>query len=204
MNNYEETTEMGKDLMREIGSIGTGNASTALSALLNTKIEMIPPEVRILPLQEVATSLGFPEDEVMAILSKMSGNVNGIILVILHLNSIDTIIKTITEKNITKYSDLDEMDYSIITEVGNILISSYVNAMSAMTEFDIELSVPVSAIDMIGGIMNVPLAEVGFDVDSLMLVSGRCNIEDQYHDMNVIMVPNMESLDAIMKKLGIE
>ncbi len=204
MNSYEETSELGKDLMREIGSIGTGNASTALSALLNTKIEMIPPEVRILSLQDVSSVLGFPEDEVMAILSKMSGNVNGIILVVFHLNSIDTIVKTMVDKNITKFSDLDEMDYSIVTEVGNILISSYVNAISAMTEFDIELSVPVCTIDMVGGIMNVPMAEVGFDVDSIMLVSGKCNIEDEYHDMNVMMVPNVESLDAIMKKIGIE
>ena len=45
---YEDMSSMELDIIKEIGSIGSGNAATALSSMLNTKVKMGIPEVSIL------------------------------------------------------------------------------------------------------------------------------------------------------------
>ena len=48
IKNYDELTSMEIDTLREVGSIGTGNAATALSSMLNREIRITYPEVRIM------------------------------------------------------------------------------------------------------------------------------------------------------------
>ena len=48
MKNFNELSGLELDTLREIGSIGTGNAATALSSLLQCEVRIEMPEVRIL------------------------------------------------------------------------------------------------------------------------------------------------------------
>ena len=48
MKNYEDLTGLELDALREIGSIGTGNAATALSSMLGCPVRIHMPEVRIM------------------------------------------------------------------------------------------------------------------------------------------------------------
>ena len=65
---YDEMNGLGLDLIREIGSIGTGNAATALSSMLNKTVRMTLPDVQILGYNEAIKFLGDPEEIVAAIL----------------------------------------------------------------------------------------------------------------------------------------
>ena len=66
INTYEEMNELEIDTLKEIGSIGNGNAATALSGILNTKVEMSLPEVELLGFNEAMYAMGDPEDLVAA------------------------------------------------------------------------------------------------------------------------------------------
>ena len=48
------------DALREIGNIGAGNAATALSQIINRKIDMSVPRLNILPLSEVPGPIMHP------------------------------------------------------------------------------------------------------------------------------------------------
>ena len=52
MKNFNELSGLELDTLREIGSIGTGNAATALSSLLQCEVRIEMPEVRILGYNE--------------------------------------------------------------------------------------------------------------------------------------------------------
>ena len=66
---------------------------------------------------------------------------------------------------------MDEMDYSALEEIGNIIICSYVNAFTQLVGVEIDLSVPSSTINMLGGILTVPIAEYGYETDKLMYIT---------------------------------
>ena len=52
MKNFDELNVLELDTIREIGSIGTGNAATALSSMLGCEVRIDVPEVRIMGYNE--------------------------------------------------------------------------------------------------------------------------------------------------------
>lgn len=61
------------DVLREIGNIGAGNAATALAKLLDKRIEMRVPQIRIMRFSEVSDVLGGAETPVIGILLQLQG-----------------------------------------------------------------------------------------------------------------------------------
>ncbi len=201
MNSYDDMNSMEQDVIREVGSIGTGNAASALSSLLGTQVRMGLPVVSVLDYNAAMSAIGNPEAIVAAVMVGMKGDVSGIMLFILHPDLINEIIGILLGRNFEDYSQLTEMDISAVNEVGNIMISSYVNALSGLAGVDISLSVPEIAINMLGGIMSVPMAEFGYQTDKLMMIRGKFIIRDVELNSDLLMLPDIDSLNYLMKKL---
>ena len=61
LNNYNELNEMQLDALREIGNIGSGNAATALSSMLERSVNIAVPTIKVLDYNAVVETLGGPE-----------------------------------------------------------------------------------------------------------------------------------------------
>ncbi len=200
---YDEMSGLGLDLIREIGSIGTGNSATALSSMLGKAVRMTLPDVQILGYNDAIKFLGDPEEIVAAILVKMSGEINGLMLFILKLDFINEVLSSLMQQNIEDYYQLNVLETSALEEVGNIIISSYVNAMSTLSDVTINLSVPDIAVNMLGGILSVPMVEFGYQTDKMMMISGQFIIGGNVLHSDLLMMPEIQSLNFLMEKLGI-
>ena len=199
----DDMNGLGLDLIREIGSIGTGNSATALSSMLGKSVRMTLPDVQILGYNEAIKFLGDPEEIVAAILVKMTGEINGLMLFILKLDFINEVLSSVMQKEIEDYYQLNVMETSALEEIGNIIISSYVNAMSTLSDVTINLSVPDIAVNMLGGILSVPMVEFGYQTDKMMMISGQFVIGGKVLHSDLLMMPDIESLNFLMEKLGI-
>ena len=62
MLSLEEVNEKYIDVLKEIGNIGAGNATSAIANMLGLKIDMSVPEVQFLPVEKIGESMG-AEDE---------------------------------------------------------------------------------------------------------------------------------------------
>lgn len=200
---YDEMNGLGLDLIREIGSIGTGNAATALSSMLGKTVRMTLPDVQILGYNEAIKFLGDPEEIVAAILVKMTGEINGLMLFILKLDFINEVLNNVMHEQIEDYYQLNVLETSALEEIGNIIISSYVNAMSTLSNVTINLSVPDTAVNMLGGILSVPMVEFGYQTDKMLMISGQFIIDGKALHSDLLMMPDIESLNYLMEKLGI-
>lgn len=198
---YEDMDDTAKDIMREIGSIGTGNAATALSSLLKIGVEMTVPKVEILGYNEAVDLLGHPEEMVSGVLVQMSGDVSGVMLFLMKMDFINEVLQCVLQKNISGYEQMGEMEVSAATEVGNIIISSYILSLSKLADMEISLSVPAFSVNMLGGIMTVPMAEFGYVSDKLMMITGKCIIGGRNVDSNLLLLPDIESLNYLMDRL---
>lgn len=201
---YEDMSALELDVIKEIGSIGTGNAATALSQVLTKRTKMSLPDVYILGYNEAIEMVGTPEEIVAAVLVKMSGEINGIMLFVLKMDFINAVLSSVLSKKIEDYMDLTELEKSALEEIGNIIISSYVNAMSGLTGVRINLSIPSIAINMLGGILSVPMVEFGYVTDKLMMINGKFIVDDKVLNSNLLMMPDIESLNYLMHKLGVD
>lgn len=204
ISKYEEISEMAMDAMREISSIGSGNAATALSSVLDKRVKMTLPEVKVLGFNEAVRKLGGPETIVAATLVQMSGEINGIMLFLQRIDFINIVLESVSLMPIKDYSELNEFDVSALNEVGNIIISTYVNAVTKFTDISVTLSVPAIAINMLGGLLSVPMAELGEQTDKIMVLDGKFHCDDKEVYCGLLMLPDVESLNYLMKKLGVE
>lgn len=201
IKNYDDIGELALDVIREVGSIGTGNAATAVSELLSANVRIKLPDVKIAGFNEAVTMLGNPEEPVAAILVQMSGDMDGIMLFLLKMDFINAVLQTMLGKSVSNYSDLDELEISALTEVGNIMISSYVNALSGLAGMEIDLSVPAISINMLGGILSVPMIELGYETDKIMIISGKFILDKHQLDSSLLMLPDIRSLNKLITKL---
>ncbi len=200
---FDDVNEMEKDALKELSSIGTGNAATSLSSMLGTNVSIQLPEVKILNFSEAIYSLGQPEEPVIAVFSEFDGEFDGLMMFILRLDFANNITKAMMQKEVSDYEELDEMSLSAITEVGNILMSSYINSLAELASIDITMGFPSASINMLGGLLNVAMVQVGYEADKLMLVTGQFLVGGIQHDANLLLVSGVSSVDKLMKRLGL-
>ena len=201
---YEEMNALELDILKEIGSIGGGKAATALSSMLSAKVNMTLPRAEILEFNEAIEKMGDPESVVAAIFVEMSGEIEGIMLFILPQEFSDDILFRMLGKTRVELLELEEIDTSVLTEIGNIVISSYVTALSSLTNVEVELSVPQFTVNMLGGILSVPIAMMGQHSDRIMMVTGDFKVDEKSLHSSMLLLPDVKSLNILMKKLGVE
>ncbi len=203
IKNYDELTSLEMDTLREIGSIGTGNAATALSQMMNRPVRITLPEVRIMGYNEAIEWIGEPEEVTAGVLVKMSGDVGGIMLSVQKLELVNIVLETMLGESVTSYEGLNELARSAMVEIGNIMISTFINALSGLADLNIKLTVPAFAVDMQGAILTVPMAEYGGMSDYLMAIGGNFVCDGKEVPCHVLLSPDLRSLDFLLRKLGV-
>ncbi len=200
---FDDVNDIERDALKELSNIGTGNAATSLSAMLGTDVSIKLPEVKILSFSDAIYSLGEPEEPVIAVFSEFSGDFDGLMMFILRLDFANTITKAMMQKEASVYDELDEMSLSAITEVGNILMSAYINSLATLSGLEITMGFPAASINMLGGLLNVAMVQVGYEADKLMLVTGEFKLNGKEYDADLLLVSGVSSVDKLMKKLGL-
>lgn len=205
--NLDELDSIQYDVLREIGNIGAGNATTALSKLIDSKIDMKVPKVQLLGFSEIAASIGGDEEEAMVgILLSLSEDVDGMMLFMLDLNSakklVNSLLVNMGVQEIGDDEDFNGMHLSALNEIGNIITGAYLSALSDLTKLNIATSVPKLQIDMAGAILSIPAIEFGKIGDKVLFIETTFNEESDINGY-FILVPELESYDVILTSLGI-
>ena len=204
IKNYDELSSLELDTLKEIGSIGTGNAATSLSALIGKTVRIQMPEVRIMGYNEAIEWIGGPEEITAGVLVGMSGQISGIMLSVQQLEFVNLVLDTMLGKTVKDYMELQELESSALTEVGNIMISTFINALSGLAGIDIELTVPAFTVDMQGAIMAVPMAEYGGQSDYIMTIGGDFICNGKKIPCRLLLSPDIRSLNFLLRKLGVD
>jgi chemotaxis protein CheC len=204
IKNYEDLSELEIDTLREIGSIGTGNAATALSQMLGREIRITLPEVRIMGYNEAIDWIGGPEVITAGVLVSISGEINGIMLAVQPLEFVNLIMETMLDKSLADYTEMGDMERSALIEIGNIMISTFINALSGLAGMSLELTVPSMSIDMQGALLAVPMAAYGGQTDYLMTIGANFIAANKEVPCQLLLSPDIRSLNHLLRKLGVE
>ena len=161
-----------RDVLKEIGNIGAGNATTALSKMINCKVDMKVPKVELLDLTEIAAAIGDEETVMVGILLLLEGDINGMMMFLLDLESARTLVDSIMGIKKEEDSDdlFDAMEMSALNEVGNIITGAYLSALSDLTRLCIVSSVPSLQIDMAGAMLSIPAIEFSKIGDKVLFI----------------------------------
>jgi chemotaxis protein CheC len=197
------------DVLKEVGNIGAGHSATSLSKLLNKKVEMTVPNVKIVSFNELMEWLGGPEVVIASVFLRIEGDIPGSLFFVLSIEQAESYIKElIADDNFSlRQSSYDEIGISAFQELGNILTGSYLSALSDLTELNIYHSVPALSIDMFGAVISHGLIELSHVSDFAIIVETVIKEEDQNEVETVkghfFLLPDPNSFKKLFDTLGV-
>ncbi len=191
------------DTIREICSIGTGNAATALSGMIGKEVKITVPDVKIMGYNEAIDWIGGPEEITAGVLVGMQKDMQGVILCVQKLEFISMLTRNVLGYDIKAYEDLTELESSALVEVGNIMISSFVSAICKMVDINVKQSIPAFAVDMQGAILAVPMVQYGIQSDYVLMVGADLICDGETLPSRMVFSPSIQSLNFLLKKLGV-
>lgn len=192
------------DVLREIGNVGAGNSATALSQIINRRIDMTVPNVSIVPIGDVPELIGGPDAMVAGVFLRVYGQAPSNILFIMPKESAYYLVDMLMGKQHGSTDKLDFMDESALMEIGNILAGAYLNALFTFTNISMIPSIPALAMDMAGAILSVVLVQLGQMGDHALVIETKFQAEDDGITGHFFLVPDPGSLETILSAVGVE
>ncbi|MEZ3426112.1 MAG: chemotaxis protein CheC [Lachnospiraceae bacterium] len=197
----DSVTQNYMDVLKEIGNIGAGNAMTALSQMLQCKVDMQVPQVRLLEFQEVGSLMGGEEQLMVGVYLAVEGDITGSIMFLVRTDSAKHLVNKLMMGMASEGDELNEMEISAMKEISNIITGAYLNSLSMLTNLKIYPSPPALALDMAGAILSVPAIEFGSIGDKILLIQSQF-YDDVEIDGYFILIPDLESYEKILSTLG--
>jgi chemotaxis protein CheC len=189
-------TDLQLDALRELANIGSGNASTALSTMLDRAVDISVPNVRLLPLADAVEATGPAETEVTGIVLGVIGEMEATVLLLVPPADAGTLCRMLGVE------PEDEWAASALGEIGNIVGTSYINALAAMTGLEIEPTPPATATDMLGAIVESVLANHADGGDVALLLDSNLEVEGEDCSVSFVLVPDQGGVDQMLERLG--
>lgn len=189
------------DVLKELGNIGAGNATTALAQMLQCKVDMAVPQVKLLEFKELGETMGGEEQIMAGIYLGIEGDITGSIMFLLEKQAARHLVTKLMGMA-PEGEDFSEMEYSALKEVANIITGAYLNSLSGLTNLCIYPSVPDLCVDMAGAILSVPAIEFGALGDKMLLIQTQF-FDEMTLDGYFILIPDLESYGRILSALGL-
>lgn len=202
---FDNVNSMYIDVLKELGNIGAGNATTAIASMLNLTIDMKVPKVELKAVEDLGGAICPEEETIVGIFLEVQNDISGSMMFLMRLDSAHYLVNRLmggmggSEGSEGEFS---EMELSAMKEIGNIIAGSYLSALSTMTNLVITPSVPYIAVDMAAAILSVPAIQFGQFGDNALLIETEFG-DDVMMEGYFILLPDEDSYDKILQSLGI-
>lgn len=191
-----------RDALKEIVSIGAGNAATALSQLLRQKVNIEVPKVNLSSIDQAQEIFGPPETLVATVYLQLLGDASGVILLSFKIEDALRLSDMLIGKEPGSSKVLGEMGESALKESTTILTGAYLAALSKMLKMRFLISSPAMAQDMAGAIVDNILIETSKEADYTLVIDTELEIINEKVKAFFFFIPDKQSLEKILRAIG--
>jgi chemotaxis protein CheC len=194
--------DLQKDALKEVGNIGAGHAATALSQLLNTKINLSEPRIDVIKFRDLASRVGHENRMVAALHMYIRGEAPGQIVVLFDREQAIDFVSTFLKRVIGDIQVFDSISDSTLKEIGNIIAGSYLSAINNLTGQNVLPSVPTLSYGTIQAAFRT-LMSILPDQDVFLIESAFLDKEKEVSGQ-FILIPETGSLGPLLAVFGVE
>jgi chemotaxis protein CheC len=188
------------DAIQELGNIGAAHAATTLSQMLGSTIEMSVPAIKVIDLSKLGDYMG--EESAAMVAFELQGDIPHGGYVLFYITRESAVRMTNTMLGMTETNrPLSEMDESALLEVGNIMVSAFLDATAELLGFVMLPSPPALTIDMAHAAMQSLIAQMQEETNEVLLFSTELTCEEYRIDSDIIMMPERSTLERIIALL---
>lgn len=156
-------------LFAELNNEGALKASQSLSQIIGRQISVSFPESSFVQIAVVPETLGGEELTVGGIYVGITGDVTGGMLMVLPREQLIRLYNLLLRRPPETATDLAEVDFSAVAELGNILSASFANALSDATKLSVVSAPPEISIDMCASVIDTVIARFNEPGDRILL-----------------------------------
>ena len=199
MNN-DKYTPMQLDFIKELANVGGGNAATSISQLIKKPVNMTLPIIDLIDYEELYETTMAEDTVVNAVIMKMFGDAEGTFLFVTSDGALNDLINMMMPAGIVL---TDELSQSGIKELVNILVTSFVNAISKLVNINIISSVPVLTMEMFGAILSSVYMESEQYDENIMIIKNEFLYNGDIIQGTLYFVPKPGVLTSLFEIIGI-
>jgi chemotaxis protein CheC len=188
------------DAMQELGNIGAAHAATTLSQMIGSTVHMSVPAIKAVDIADLGTYMG--EESAAMVVFELQGDIQHGGFIIFYITRESAIRLTNTMLGLTDMNrTMNEMDESALLEVGNIMVSAFLDATAELLGFVMLPSPPSMTIDMAHAAMSSLIAGLGEEIDEVLLFSTELTCAEHKIDSDIIMMPETKTLIRMVELL---
>jgi chemotaxis protein CheC len=177
------------DILTEIGSIGAGNATVALSKIIQEPIKIEVPKMHLSPPHLVPSIYGKHDTVVTAIFMQLRGEADCDIMLIFDAQEATKIADLMAR---SADCEKREIEQSAIEELGSIMICSFLSAMGDFTGTELIPSPPVVLCDCFDAVIDSLLLKQALCSDLAAIFDARFKRSDSSAEGFLITFPSLE------------
>jgi len=147
------------DMLKEVGQICTGNATVALSQVLNQRIELTIPDLKFVAANKVLTELKETQEVLVGVSIQLLGSLSGNIVLMFPEKSAYGLVDAVSQYR-NELGSATEYGVSSLKEIGNIVISAYLATLSTFARQVILHSTPNLVCGTMETIFNVAFSKL--------------------------------------------
>jgi chemotaxis protein CheC len=185
------------DALRELANIASGTAATALSKMLAREVEIDVPRALALPPVDAVEACGDPEQPVAGVGVPIQGDIGGIVLLLIPAAQADGLCGLLGVEPHTEVGD------SALREIGNILATSYLAGLGAMTGLVMEPAPPQLHIDMLGAIVSTLLIGTTGQEELALVLESELDVSGAQCSISFLLLPTTGQISDLLAPLGL-
>jgi len=204
MEEEQKLTFTQLDVLKEIGTIGSATAATALADMVQSKVDISVPQVSLVPLENLSTILASAEKLYFVLDMEIKGDIGGRIFLLLSPEDAKFLASALLNKSKDELDFKDDMFRSSLQEACNILGGAYISALADMTNFTILTSIPSLAMDMVGAILDFIFIQIAQTSEEALFIKTDLQVKGLSMEGLFLLFPTSDSLQKIFNVLGVK
>lgn len=200
MTEIKTLTDFQTDALKEVGNIGIGHATTSLSQMVNKEVWISLPDLKLVALTQVP-ALVRNEEPVVGIILELKGDAQGYLLLLLSKGTAKQLVKFVLGAS-DDSKGFDEMEISVLKELGNIMGGTYITALSNFLSISIGLSAPLDIYDMSDAIINQVVCLMARDVTDVLFLKTEFTINSEKVDGKILIFTDSASLTKMLEAIN--
>ncbi len=194
-------SEFQQDALKELGNIGAGSAATALSQLIGKDIGLSVPGVVVIPVEQITQIASSQNKIVAAVYMRVFGEIKARTLMVFPQDKVLLLLDMIMRRPLGETRELGETEQSAMKEIGNIIISAYLNAIAKFIGLNSVPSVPALAIDMVEAIFQTIFAELTENSREAIFIETTMIEASTNLTCNIFLIPDEDAMKKILEAL---
>lgn len=192
------------DALQETGNIGCSHAATAVSQMINQEVEINVPKIfvqKIPDLKQSIRKISGDDNKLVGVYLELTDKFLGSILFLFPYKSALILSDLLMFQPIGTSTELNEMSESAITEVGNVVVSAYTNALSTFLDTSIMLSPPHYSEEVPDVFIDQITNIIGKETSHALIFDTQFRGKKNQFTSYFILLPSPQSLDILYDRL---